>query len=165
MWNAVVLAVLIAVAGVYATKNLQGQDLSRGNLTDSVAAEMGIYRNAVVNYFSSNDVYGVSVSTATLKSGGFLPAWSKLFQQTTPLAWGNYRSASGTIYIFALSLPTQNIASEVMQLSQNSILVGIYRSSASTLQSPVYGDTGIPVSDISGMSIPDGSPVWIAMTK
>lgn len=165
MWNAVVLAVLIAVAGVYATKNLQTHDLTRDNLNDSVAAEMGIYRNAVIDYFSSNDLYNASVSSATLKSGGFLPAWSKLYQQTTPLAWGNYRSASGVIYVFAVSLPTSNIASEVMQLSQNSILVGTYRSGYSTLQSPVYGDTGIPVSDISGMSISDGAPVWIAMTK
>jgi len=165
MWNVAVLTVLISVAGVYTARNFQTLDTAHGNLAASTAAEMGVYRNAVVDYFSDHDLRSVSVPTATLKSGGYLPSWSRLYQQAAALEWSNYRGADGVIYIYANRLPAQNLAGELAALARNTVLVGIYSSASSTLQSPVYGDTGIPISAISGMSIPEGAPVWIAMTK
>lgn len=165
MWNVAVLAVLISVAGVYTTRNFQSLDNAHSNLAASLAAEMGIYRSAVIDYFSDHDLLATSVSTATLKSGGYLPGWSRMYQQSTPLTWSNYRDANGVIYVYGTSLPDQNLAGELVQLARNSVLFGVYNSTLSTLQSPVSGNTGIPISAISGMSIPDGAPVWIAMKK
>lgn len=165
MWNVAVLVVLISLAGVYATRNLQSLDAAQDSLAASDAAEMGIYRQAVIDYFSVNDLRGTSVAAATLKSGGHLPAWSRLYQQAGALAWSNYRDANGVIYVYALAVPDRNLAGELAQLARHSVLLGIYERASPTLQSPVHGNTGIPISVLSGRSIPDGAPVWIAMTK
>ncbi|MCA1325640.1 type IV pilus biogenesis protein PilM [Herbaspirillum sp. alder98] len=165
MWNAAVVAILIAVAGIYATRNAQALDGAQAGLAASRAAEMGIYRNAVINYFSAHDSSPGVVSTAALKSGGYLPSWSRLYQQSTPLAWSNYRDADGIIYIYATALPERNLTAELASLAQNSVLFGLYDSTTNKLQSPVAGNTNIPTTAISAMSIPNGAPVWIAMIK
>ena len=161
MWNAVMLAVLIAVAGVYTTRNLQAVDQAGASLAAGTAAEMGIYRNAVIAYFGEHDLLATSVATATLKSGRYLPQWSRMFQQTAPLAWNNYRDADGMIYVWAVSLPSRNLAAELAQLARNSVLLGVYGSTG-TLYSPVAGDTGISLSALAGRAVPAGAPVWLA---
>ncbi|EJN02925.1 type IV pilus biogenesis protein PilM [Herbaspirillum sp. YR522] len=165
MWNAAVMAILIAVAGVYATRNTETLDNVQAAQAASMAAEMGIYRNAVINYFSEHASSYNTVSTAVLKSGGYLPSWSRLYQQAAPLAWNNFRDATGVIYIYATALPERNLNAELASLAQNSVLFGIYDSTTNRLQSPVAGDTLIPTTAISAMSIPNGAPVWIAMIK
>lgn len=165
MWNAAVVAILIAVAGVFATKNSRTLDGVQASLAASTAAEMGIYRNAVINYFTAHDSSPGVVTTASLKSGGYLPSWSRLYQQSTPLAWSNYRDASGIIYIYTTTLPDRNLVAELARLAQNSVLFGVYDSTTNKLQSPAAGNTNIPTSAISAMSIPNGAPVWIAMIK
>lgn len=165
MWNVVVLAVLISVAGVYAVRNYQALDHAQVGLAAGMAAEMGIYRSAVVRYFSEHDVFDASVDTATLKSAGYLPPWSRMYQQSTPLIWRNYRDPAGVIYVYAASLPAQNLAAELARLAGNSLLFGVYRASAANLQSPVAGDTGISLAALAGKAIPDGAPVWIALTQ
>ena len=165
MWNAAVMAVLIAVAGIYATRSAQTVDVARQSQAASVAAEMAMYRNAVVDYFTANDFNSTTVSTTALKNGGYLKPWTRMSQQGTPLLWSNWRDANGIIYIYATSLPAQNLTGELARLAYNSVFFGLYDSSLPTLQSPVSGDTHIPISAISGKSIPNGAPVWIAMTK
>jgi len=165
MWNMAVLVVLLAVTGVYVTRNMETADAAQISLAGALAGEMSVYRTAVTEYFSAHDLYGLSVSTATLKSSGALPSWSKLFQQNTPLIWRNYRDGNGVIYIFSSSLPAFDITAEIASLSQNSMLAGFYKSGSATLQSPVFGDTNIPLTALAGMSVPNGAPVWIAMTK
>lgn len=166
MWNAVVLAVLIGVAGVYTTRNLQTVDAGQLNALTASAAEMGSYRAAVVAYFSANNLYSTSVSTATLKAGGYLPSWSRMFQQTAPLRWGNYRDGAGIIYVYSLAVPDRNLVDALLAMSQNSILVSVYDSAHSNLQSPLFGDSGFPAAAlVSAVAIPNGAPVWIAMTQ
>lgn len=165
MWNFAVLAVLMSVAGVYAVKNAQSLDGAQDGLATATAAEMGIYRGAVIAYFSDHDQLATSVDDDTLKSGGYLPGWSSMSQPRTQLAWRNYRDAGGVIYVYTNTLPTRNLSAELVQLARNSMLFGVYRSGSPNLQSPVYGDTGIPLAALAGMSVPDGAPVWIAMKK
>jgi hypothetical protein len=162
MWNVVMLAVLMSVAGIYVTRNHQTVDRAEAGLAAGMAAEMGVYRGAVARYFSEHDLLAASVSTATLKSGGYLPPWSRMYQQSTPLIWSNYRDAGGVIYVYATSLPAQDLAGELARLAHNSVLLGVYRASAGTLHSPVAGDTGISLAALAGRAIPDGAPVWIA---
>jgi len=162
MWNLVVLLVLMSLAGVLANRSAQHLDAVQGDLAAGMAAEMGIYRTAVVRYFAEHDVTNMGVSTAALKSGGYLPAWSRMAQQSTPLIWSNYRDAGGVVYVYATSLPPHNLGAELARLAHNSVLVGAYSTSSSFLQSPVEGNTKIPVSALAGKSVPDGAPVWIA---
>jgi len=165
MWNIAVLVVLMAAAGIYGTRNLQTMNVTQGHVANAVAADMALYRDAVVRYFSATSQLNASVSFATLKSTGMLPSWSTLYQSGSTPAWNNYRDANGIIYVYADALPTDNILAELTRLSHNSMLVGTYRTGSATLQSPVFGDTLIPVTALNGKSIPDGAPVWIAMTQ
>lgn len=163
MWNFAVLVFLVAVAGSYAARNMQALERADAGLAAATAAEMAIYREAVVGYFEQHDLRSTAVATSTLKSGGHLPSWSRMYQQATPLAWGNYRDAHGVIYVYGTSLPARNLSAELARLAHNSVLVGVYRSGAATLQSPVTGATHIPVTALAGMAIPDGAPLWVAM--
>jgi len=163
MWNLVVLLVVMALAGVLANRSAQNLDAVQGDLAASMAAEMGIYRTAVIRYFVDHDLSNTGVSTAALKSGGYLPPWSRMAQQSAPLIWSNYRDAGGVIYVYATSLPPQNLGAELARLAHNSVLVGAYSSSSGFLQSPIEGTTKISLSALAGKSIPDGAPVWIAI--
>jgi hypothetical protein len=165
MWSLAVAVVLVSVAAIYSTMGAQTLSVDQSNVAMEVAAGMGLYRQAVINYFTQNDVRGTGVSLATLKSSQMLPTWSILYQQANAPIWDNYRDANGTIYVYATSLPSTNIIGEITTLSNNSILVGTYRNSAATLQSAIFGDTNIPVTALAGKSIPDGAPLWIAMTQ
>ncbi len=165
MWNIAILVIMMAIAGGYLTRSMQTSDQLHGRVAMSVASEMGIYRDAVISYFSDNNLINSSVSFAVLKSSGALPAWTRMAQSASAPIWNNYRDANGIIYVYAATLPTQNIAGELAAFSHDSIMVGLYRSAATTLQSPIYGDTNIPLTALSGKSVPDGAPVWIAMTK
>jgi hypothetical protein len=78
--------------------------------------------------------------------------------------WANYRDSDGMIYVYASPLPQTNVFTEVMKLTQNSVLVGVFRTGDTTLFSPVHGDTKRKLPPAS-VAIPDGSPVWIAVDR
>jgi len=165
MWNVAILVIMMAVAGGYMTHSLQVSDQLQSQVAMSLASEMAIYRDAVISYFTENNLLSTSVSFAALTSSGALPAWTTMAQSGSAPIWNNYRDADGVIYIYASTLPAQNIAGQLVVFSHESILVGVYRTTLSTLQSPLFGDTNIPLTALSGKSVPDGAPVWIAMTK
>jgi len=165
MWGLIVALVMIAAGGFYCSTSSQQLAVVQSNLCRETASEMALYRQAVIDYFSANDLRGTSVSIEALKSARALPSWSLLYQQSDRLIWSNYRDQDGIIYVYGTSLPSINILADLAQLSGNSVLVGVYRTGKSTLQSGVFGDTGIPVTALAGRAIPDGSPLWIAMTQ
>lgn len=162
MWSIAVMAVMISLVGVYTTMNAERSMAADASVAMNMAGSMLLYRAAVVHYFTEHDVLDTSVSLATLKSANALPAWSTLYQQDSAPLWSNYRDADGTIYIYAISLPAVDITAEITRLSQNTVLTGVYLTGMTTLQSPVFGDTHIPLTALNGKSIPDGAPVWIA---
>lgn len=163
MWNIVVLVVMMAVAGIYASAGMRSVDRAQDQLAAAMAAEMGIYRQAVIGYFSDHDLLGTGVSSDALKTGGYLPGWSRMAQQAAPLAWNNYRDANGVIYVYATSPPARNFDGELARLARNSLLAGTY-GSAGTLRSVTAGDTGIALGALAGSAIQVGAPVWIAGT-
>ncbi|MBP1313326.1 type IV pilus biogenesis protein PilM [Herbaspirillum huttiense F1] len=165
MWGLIVALAMIAAGGFYCSTSSQQLAVVQSNRVRETAAEMALYRQAVIDYFSANDLRGTSVSIETLKSAHALPSWSLLYQQSDRLIWSNYRDQDGIIYVYGTSLPPFNILADLTQLSGNSLLVGVYRSGKSTLQSGLFGDTGIPVTALAGRAVPDGSPLWIAMTQ
>jgi hypothetical protein len=161
MWNITVMLVLFSVAGYYTTHNLEQQDQNQANGALAVADDMAVYRGAVIDYFSSNDLRDTTVSLATLKAAHALPAWSTSGQGGVAPAWGNYRDGAGLIYIYATRLPAGDISADIARLSRNSMLAGVYRREQPNLQSPVFGDTHIPLTALAGLAVPDGAPVWI----
>ncbi|WP_028101382.1 hypothetical protein [Pseudoduganella violaceinigra] len=162
MWNVVILTLVMSLAGAYAA--LAERNAASGQqLLDGASAEsMANYRSAVVAYFRANDLRATSVSLPTLRSSGALRDWPLLEgPQATP--WGNYRDAGGTIYVYATQLPRHDLTRQIVQLARNSVLAGSYRRGAPNLQSPVYGDTGIPLAALASLALPDGVPVWLAV--
>ncbi len=165
MWNLLVIAVLASMAGVYANFT----DHALGGIERSDAREtaesMGLYREAVIQYFTANDVKNFSVDMDALKTSNLVPTWSTLSSRSDESIWANYRAADGTIYIYATELPPMNIYSDLADLSRNSYLVGMYKKSGKVLFSPVFGDTGISLAALASKHVPDKAPVWIGYRR
>ncbi len=161
MWSITVFVVMTALAGVYMLpaerSEMAVQDLKARELAES----MGVYRQAVVAYFSASDVTDTSVDIDTLKGAGMVPTWSTLYTNSAATIWKNYRDSAGVIYVYPATLPSANITSELLKLSQYSLTVGIYRNSDGSLYSPVDG-ARITLTSLGGVSIPDTAPVWMA---
>ncbi|NRR33764.1 type IV pilus biogenesis protein PilM [Oxalobacteraceae bacterium] len=161
MWPLAVLTTLLSLSGYYALEGQQRQTAASQGKAAVLADSMAVYREAVRQYFASHPGPQRSVTLAALRASHALPAWSPLYTDTGPAPWANYRAADGTIYIYAAAA-TQNIAADVVRLSRNSVLAGVFRAGDTTLYSPVFGNTGIPLPTPAEAAIPDGSPVWIA---
>lgn len=161
MWNVVVIIVMTALTGFYILPiertGMALQDVQASKIVESMA----VYRQAVKNYFSANNVTGVSVGIDALKNAGAIPAWAAFGANSTAPAWANYRDSTGTIYIYPATLPSSNIVSAMLQQSRNSMNVGIYRASDHSLYSPVDG-TRVTLASLAGVPIPDKAPVWMA---
>lgn len=162
MWPLAVLTVLLTLSGYYALDGQQRQTAAGQGRAEVLADSMAVYRQAVRQYFASYPGPQHSVSLAALRASHALPAWSPLYTGAGPALWANYRAADGTIYIYAAATPAQNIAAELVRLSRNSVLAGVFRAGDATLYSPVFGNTGIPLPTPAEAAIPNGSPVWIA---
>lgn len=161
MWSLVIAAVMAALTGFYmmpaerstmAEKNLEAREL---------AESMGMYRQAVIAYFSAHNVTNTRVGIDTLKSEGMVPTWSTLYTRSATSIWASYRDSTGVIYIYPATPASTNIVSELLKLSQYSMSVGIYRASDHSLYSPVDG-TRVVLASLGGVSIPDTAPVWMA---
>jgi hypothetical protein len=159
MWSAIVVAVMAALTGFYMLPAERSRMVVENLQAREQAESMGVYRQAVVAYFSAHDVSDTSVDIYTLKQSGVVPAWSTL--HTRPSNWANYRDHAGVIYIFPSTLASANIVGEVLKLSRYSMNVGVYRASDHTLYSPLDG-TRIALAPLGATAIPDTAPVWMA---
>lgn len=162
MWGLTVFVVMMALTGFYATSNKEIAVATEQARAEHLADNMAIYREAVITYFTQHSASFGSVDMATLKSSGALPNWSPMYVQ--PSIWANYRDADGMIYVYATTLPPVNITADIVRLSQNSMLAGVFRTGDTTLFSPVFGNTQIKLPP-AGVNIPNGSPVWVAMRR
>lgn len=165
MWSLVVVTVLAAVTSVYANFSERAAPMVESSKAREMAESMAVYREAVIQYYTANDLKNYSVSLSALKTAKVIPTWSTLSTLNTDPIWSNYRDAGGTIYIYAIKLPTSNIQVELAQLSRKSYLVGTYNKSSNLLYSPVFGDTGISLAALASKSVPDKAPVWIGYRR
>jgi hypothetical protein len=160
-----VLAIMVSLTGFYRLIDEESMTAVEQVKAENLADSMAIYREAVVAYFTQHPGELGSVSIDKLKSTDALPSWSTLYQKPATSIWANYRHDDGVIYIYASSPPPVDIAAEVVRLSQNSVLTGIFKTGDTTLHSPAYGDTKVTLPPPAKAPIPNGSPVWIAMRK
>ncbi|MTV41729.1 hypothetical protein [Duganella radicis] len=160
MWNLLVIVVMAALGGFYLLPAERGHIAAGEQLMREQAGAMGIYRQAVITYFSLHDQTDTSVDISTLRASGLLPAWSPLASPGAAPAWANYRDSAGVIYIYPLAQAAPNMVGEVLKLSHNSMNVGVYRAADHSLYSPL---DGARVALAAGtFAIPDGAPVWMA---
>ncbi len=165
MWNLAVLGVLVSLAGYYAGADRGAGATLRRAGADGLAEGMALYRDAVARYFAGHAGGGSSVDLAALRASHALPDWSLLHEAAATTIWTNYRNAAGTIYIYAARPPADNIVADIVRLSRNSVLAGVYREGDSTLYSPLFGDTRIALPTPAEAAIPDRSPVWIVAAQ
>lgn len=165
MWTFTVALMIIALSGLY--MNIDKQQSANANQASSarIADSMAVYRDAVSRYFASRQTEYGSISNAALQAANALPSWYVGPSAAYGWNWANYRGSNGLIYIYATAEPQVNIAADIVKLSDNSILAGLYRDGDANLYSPVYGPTNIPLPPSALAPIPNGSPVWVAYAK
>ena len=161
MWAILIVVFAVTLGGWYGWPAEQRREAVARQQASEDAETIGIYRQAVVDYFRANGATDTSVSLADLKLAGVLPAWSRLSTGSAGAAWTNYRDSAGQIYIFPAAAGAPPIVAELLALSRNSLNVGIYRAADHTLFSPVDG-TRVALPPLGGAVIPDGAPVWLA---
>jgi hypothetical protein len=159
MWNFLILMVMVSLAGFYTIFNKDDSALSGMPSSMPIAENMALYRTAVINYRHDHpDDDSAVVPQEALSQ---TPPWSTLATTSPYATWANYRNASGITYIYAMSPPRVNIVNDLLQVSENSELVGENRGGTGTLYSPTKGNTNIALP--AEVSIPIGSPVWVAI--
>lgn len=159
MWNMVIIAIMASLAGLTMLPTERMMNSMEDMKGRETAETMGLYRQAVVDYFTAHPTGPASVNINTLKSAGVVPTWSTLYTDSANVVWRNYRNGTD-IYIYPATIPERNIIPELLELSRQSVTVGVYRASDSSLYSPV--DNQRITLALSGVTIPDGAPVWMA---
>ena len=160
MWAVLIVVFALTLGGWYGWPAEHRREVVVEQQANEDAETMGIYRQAVVDWFKANNVTDTSVSLEDLKGAGVLPAWSRL-STSAATVWTNYRDSAGRIYIFPAAAGAPPVIAELLALSRNSLNVGIYRAADHTLFSPVDG-TRIALPPLGDAVIPDGAPVWLA---
>ena len=154
MWPLWVLVAMISVTGYYSVSNQvrhHATPMAAESMT--LASNMAIYRDAVLTYLHNNPGFsGTTIPTALLP----LPTWG----YTPKTIWAHYIAPDKTIVVYATVRPPVDITADLMNLSKNSILAGRANTTTGRLESPVHGNTNIPLP--AGITIPNGSPVWLA---
>jgi hypothetical protein len=154
MWPLVVMFTLVAAIGavvVSQTSAVPAIEQARGE--ESVRG-VALYRALVLQAVQDRPGFVGSLADSELR----LPPWYLRDQ-----AWSNWVSADGTVTVFAKLAQPRTLLADLADIADHSILVGEVRqgdSGAATLYSPLFGDTGIPVT-----GVPAGAVAWLARVK
>lgn len=179
MWNIMMLSAMLAFAGYYTLADLRILPEPQSVAAKNLAASMGTYRQAVINYASANP----AVTGQSVDPSAYFPIG---YTSEDASRWSNYVEPDGTIYVFRdpnQALPL-NITAEIVSLSQNSVLAGEAGAADNLLHAPAdvatpagWTNNGqdIPLApDYHGaprialtpstatLIVPPGSPVWLA---
>ncbi|MFZ6774450.1 type IV pilus biogenesis protein PilM [Undibacterium sp. SXout7W] len=179
MWNVLALTTMLSLVGYYNLSEYRILPNPDRVAARNLAASMGTYRQAVINYSTANPTdTGHSVDPAAFFPTGYTVAAASI--------WSNYIEPDGTIYIYpnpAKPLPV-NITAEIVSLSQNSVLAGESGATDNMLHAPadiatpidhINNNQDIPMAEdyhvtslipltpsTSTLIVPPGSPVWLA---
>lgn len=178
MWNVFILSAMLALAGYYTLSDLRILPDHERVAAENLAASMGTYRQAVINFSTANP----GVTGQTVNPSAYFPTG---YTAEAASQWSNYIEPDGTIYVFRnpdIELPV-NITDEIVRLSQNSVLAGesgadnLLHAPADVATPAGWVNNGydipratdyqvtsrIPLTPSSATRIvPAGSPVWLA---
>jgi hypothetical protein len=166
MWNIAILTVMIALTGFYSMEGEKNAPVTQNVIARNLAESMAAYRQGTIKYATDNTGVSGKVENSTLQN--FFPTgYTNEFAKN----WTNYIAPDGTIYIYPAAPLPVNITSELVKLSQNSILVGT-AGAGSTLDAPadIKNDNAGYVPPLNKISLPStlpdanlqSYPVWLA---
>ncbi|NHZ94504.1 hypothetical protein [Massilia sp. CCM 8734] len=138
MFNAMIVAVLLALTTWYCAGQGDPGVLAARTAQRGQASAMAQYRQTVVGYFT---VHPEQFQAAPVNRAGF----------------ANYRLADGTILVYALA-PQPGLTAELLALSQRSHMVGRFSDG---FFRPALGAAPSSIAT-PALAIPDGGPVWLA---
>ena len=148
MWPLLILVMVASLTGYFTMSNHTRHPVATHADSGDLAANMRVYRRALVDHARSNPGVTGVVADGSLQ----FPPW----YVKNPL-WTNVVSA-GTVIVYATRRPPETITQDIVRMSGNSIYAGEADASDHTLYSPVFGKTGIPIP----ATVPNGVPVWIS---
>jgi hypothetical protein len=183
MWNVLVLAILFSVAGYYAMSDQKYAAAAQpANQQLTLAGDMAIYRQAVIDYYKSNPGAPLDAGVPNSALTPFFPEWSD--KAALSSQWSNWIDGTYHIYIYEQAPLPINIVSSIVKLSQNSVQAGaaVVQGGQQVLYAPADIPTALPstMGSSSGLpyasdyashdpvvlpaaaAIPTGSPVWMA---
>lgn len=148
MWPLLILVMVTSLAGYFTVSNQVMHPVAAYAVSDDLAANMRVYRRALIDYARSHPGVTGAIADSSLQ----LPSW----YAKNPL-WANVVTAD-TVTVYATKRPPETITLDIVKMSGNSIFTGEADASDHTLYSPVFGKTTIPVPAV----VPHGVPVWIS---
>ena len=151
MWAFVVVFSMVAAMGAMVVAQEARDPALDLAQSDSRANNLALYRSLVVLYAASHPSATGTVPDSAL----LLPPW---FRRDP--AWAHQILPGGRVIVYAQGSVPPTLASELVELSQGSILAGEARTRAdgsTFLYSPRFGDTGIALPPLA-----NGTVVWPA---
>ncbi len=162
MLATLMMALMLSLAAYYSSAKSEAGAVAAEVRSAGAAAEMALYRAAVVAHFSlpaNAAVVGASVAPTTLVGEGLLPSWSPLGASGGAAAWGNYRMGDGTIVVYAVA-PPPGLFNDLLALSGRSAMVGSFSAADNRFHSRL---SDLPTTIVRPLAaIAHGAPVWIA---
>lgn len=148
MWSVWILVAMISIAGYVAVGNEIRHPLEAGSSESAdLAWSMGVYRGAVLAYARANPGFtGVVPDTALA-----LPTWYR-----RDARWKN-TVEGGRVIVWASGRVSADLVSELVALSNDSLLVGTADAASGRLVSVLRGLTEVPLP----AAVPHGAPVWV----
>jgi len=150
MWVVWMMVAMLSLTGFVAVSTeVREPPVSTSEAAD-LAWNLAVYRNAVLAYASQNPAFTGTAPDSALP----FPPWYK------PAApWGN-KVLPGMVAVYGSRSMTVELATEMVTLAKGSYFVGIADAKTGRLLSPLLGDTGLTLPP----GIPDGVPVWLALS-
>jgi hypothetical protein len=151
MWSFVVVFSMVAAMGAMVVAQEAHNPSLEHAQAGSRANNLALYRSLVVLYAASHPGETGTVADSAL----LLPPWYR-----RDPAWAHQILPGSRVIVYAQGSVPPTLASELVELSQGSMLAGEARTRAdgsSFLYSPRFGDTGIPLPPLAS-----GTVVWPA---
>jgi hypothetical protein len=148
MWPLCILLAFASLAGYFSLADAVRDPVAAQAQQADLAANMATYRAALVRYLAAHPTFSGVVPDANLQ----FPSWYVRYP------WWRNDVSDGTIVVYADGAVPANFTSEVVRLSNNSMLAGAANGATHRLYSPVFGDTGIGLPAV----VPDRATVWLA---
>ena len=151
MFNAMLIAVLLALTTWYSVTQLDAGVMAVHTAQHGQASAMAAYRQTVVAYFTAHpDRYRAAPAAGLMAPGAPMA-------QAGEGAFANFRMDDGTIVVYALA-PQPGLTGELLALSQRSRMVGHFSGGVfRPALSPEPSTLAAPA-----VAIPNGGPVWLA---
>ena len=148
---------MVALSGYFLVRDEVSAPPAVTTRSYDLVHSMGIYQAAVLSYAKAHPaITGQEIGDAALS----LPSWYII---PSPRLWSNYIAADRTVVVYAVSTPPISMAGDLAAYTDYSGLVGTANTVSGKIEAIGFTTpyVSIPAAP-AGVTIPNGSPVWIA---